>query len=170
MTAGPCFQTAPPAAWFLNPRLAGMCNCDPARAESLQWGTLGWACSGAGTSQVAALGARGARPCLPHPTPPTADLARPPLLEPPCARAPRVPSLSGFPLALFLSSPVYRSLRRLHVEFPGPEKQSGARSESGARSREPPAPWAPRPVSPRALLRSVSARGNLPSPGVCQYD
>lgn len=84
-----------------------------------------------------------------------------------------------FSLALFLSDTflfyfilfLNRSLRLLHVEIAGPQeakrdfvgikgKELGASGPLGAAAES----------QSGALLRNVSARGNLPSPGVCQYD
>ena len=67
-------------------------------------------------------------------------------------------------------APFYRSPRLLHVEIPAPEKQSGDVSESGETNRASGPAGAEAESQPGALLRNVSARGNLPSPGVCQYD
>ena len=139
-------------------------------------GTFGQACAGAGTSQVADLGA-GSRAALSLPAPSSPPSPRTLLLcsgsrsRLPWAHSVSLP-LHFFGLLLPFSSlaPFYRSPRLLHVEIPAPEKQSGDLSESGETNRASGPAGAEAESQPGALLRNVSARGNLPSPGVCQYD
>lgn len=137
MTAGPCFQTAVPATWFLSPCLEPRCNCDPARVRASRgdvWPGLGWGrdlpSGGPGSREPR----RPLPPCLPLLSLPF-GLLRVFLLSPPArphkgaqhfSFLPLLFFLSYFSLALSLSSTISflfnRSLRWPHVEIAGPRE------------------------------------------------
>lgn len=137
MTAGPCFQTAAPATWFLSPRPEPRCNCDPARSASLPGGRLAGPALGPGPPKWRTWEPGAARPSpsrLLPPSLPCGLCSFTPGLHPACPCHGRTAFsllLHFFGFLLPSLASFYRSLHRLHVEIPGPEKQSGALSESG---------------------------------------
>ena len=110
MTAGPCFQTAAPATWFLSPRLEPRCNCDPARSASLPGGLLAGPAPGPGPPKWRTWEPGAARPSPSRLLPPSLPPLRTLLLfsgSPSSLPVPRAHSIvSSPPLFLVFSCPL----------------------------------------------------------------
>lgn len=185
LTAGPGLQTvsrAPTTTGFLSPRLEPRCNCDPARDASLR--------GAAGPEEEGGLLARpalGSRPPKWRARAPRAERSSRSPAPPAHAPSPAGISAAFFGIcsrrharALLLCSPLCL-LRSWPFSSPAPRlpfspwaslvQDAGDLSESGETHGEAGGGGGPGRTAeqqPGALLRNVCARGNLPSPGVCQ--
>lgn len=182
MTAGPCFQTAAPTTRFLSLRLEPRCNCDPARAASLPGGRMARPALGPRPPKWRTWEPRAARSSQhppPHSTPASSlpplrillDFFRVPQLA--CAMAQHF----SFPL-LFLGflwpcsslAPFYSSLRAFTLKSQAQRSKNGLCRNLGKPTGSLWTLGAAAESQRGALLHNVSALGNLPSLGVCQYD